>query len=67
MVNELQGQDFAQDCARKAESGKGEVLFRNRDEMLSDDEACVDNGGISQSRVFENEGANKGKIDIRSS
>ena len=67
MVYEFHGKDFAQDCSRKAQSGKCEVLFGNGDEMFPDNEAYIDDGGISQSRVFENKGANKGKIHIRSS
>jgi len=67
MVDELHGQDFAQDCPRKAQPGKCEVLFGNGDEMFPHNEAYIDNGGISRSRVFENKGANKGKIHIRSS
>jgi hypothetical protein len=67
MVDELHGQYFAQDCPRIGQSGKCEVLFGDGDEMFPNNEAYIDNGGVSRSRVLENKGANKGKIHIRSS
>jgi hypothetical protein len=35
------------------------------DEVLSDNEAYIDDGGISQTRIFENKWPNKGEIYIR--
>jgi len=42
-------------------------LLGDVDEVCPDDETYVDNSGISQPRIFENKGANKGEIDIRCS
>jgi hypothetical protein len=67
VMDKLHGENFAQDCPREAHSGKRKVFFGNSDEMLPDNEAYVDNGGISQAGVFENKRTNKGEIYIRRS
>jgi hypothetical protein len=42
-------------------------LLGDGDEVLADDEAYVDDGGISQARIFENKRSYKGEIYIRGS
>jgi hypothetical protein len=64
MVDKLHGENFAQDRPRKAHTGKGKVVLGNSDEMLPDHEAYVHDGGISQTRIFENKRSNKGEINI---